>query len=276
LLVTVMSSSAFWADKGVLLTGASSGLGEALAKDLSGRGATLVLASRRVEKLNTVADACVTCSPHAKKPAVLPLDLCDDAAALELKAAEAEAMLGEMQVNVLICCAGVAQRSAAAQTSAKEHARIMSQFEGHVALTRALLPPMLARGGGSIAVVSSVQGFFGQPYRSSYAAAKAALVGYYDSLRAEVAHQGIKVTVVAPGYIATEHAASAVGGNGELDDNAKSGMAADELARRVADAIEAGEAQLVPAPFYAQAAMLFRAIWPSGFFGYMERKARKS
>lgn len=259
----------FWEGKRCLLTGASSGLGEALAHELTRRGATLCLAARRVDRLEGVARSC------GGGPTVLPLDCCADAPALEAKAAEALELLGG-ECDVLLCAAGVGQRTAAAGTSAEGHRTIMAtNFEGPVALTRALLPRMLARGQGSVVVVASVQGFFGQPFRSSYAASKAAAVGYFDSLRAEVAPRGVGVTVVSPGYIATEHAASAVGGDGEPDANAKSGMPADELAALVADAVAAGRAELVAAPLDAKAAIALRALWPSALFRYMERKAAR-
>ena len=165
-VVAVLALPQFWAGKRVIITGASSGLGAALASELSSRGATLVLAARRAPKLAEVVDAC------EGKATPLVLDACAPPEQLEARAAEATALLGG-RCDVLCCCAGLGQRSDAVETSAEAHARIMgANFEGAVSLTRALLPPMLARGDGAIVVVSSVQGFFGQPGRSSYAAAK--------------------------------------------------------------------------------------------------------
>ena len=156
------------------------------------------------------------------------------------------------------------------------HAQIMAaNFEGSVALSRALVPAMRARGDGHVAVVSSVQGFFGQPYRSSYAASKAAVHGYFDSLRAEVAADGVRVTVVCPGYIATDHAASALGGDGAPDENVAKGVDPALLAAQIADAVADGTPELVAAPLDARAAILLRALWPAGLFAYMRRKAAK-
>mmetsp|Transcript_50656 Transcript_50656/g.108182 ORF Transcript_50656/g.108182 Transcript_50656/m.108182 type:complete len:279 (-) Transcript_50656:145-981(-) len=271
----VMASLGFWVGKGVLLTGASSGLGEELALELSRRGASVVLAARRTDRLDQTADRCKACNPDAPKPAVLHLDLGADTATLTAKATEAAALLDRGEIDVLLCCAGVGQRSAAIGTPAEAHARIMAQFEGHVALTRAVLPSMLERRSGSIGVVSSVQGFFGQPYRSSYAAAKSALIGYYDSLRAEVASSGVRVTVIAPGYIATGHSASAIGGDGAADANALKGMSPAELATTTCEAVQSGAAEVIAAPLYARVAIAWRVLWPASFFAYMQAKAAK-
>ena len=148
-----------------------------------------------------------------------------------------------------------------------------TNFEGSVALTRALLPQMLERRSGHVVVVSSVQGFFGQPYRSSYAASKAAVFAFFDALRAEVSASGVSVTTVAPGYIATDHAASAVGGDGMPDENAAKGVAPEELAIEIADAAARGSPQLISAPLNARAAVWLRACLPELLFRYMASKA---
>jgi dehydrogenase/reductase SDR family protein 7B len=261
-----VSSERFWRHKKVLITGASSGLGEALAYHLSESGASLVLGARRRDQLERVASRCKIAYP-------LELDMCSPPATIEAKAATAMELL-DGRVDILICCAGVGQRTDVVDTSAEAHEMIMgANFGGSVALTRALLPSMLTRGDGSIAVVSSVQGFFGQPARASYAASKAAMINYYDALRAEVAAQGINVTVVAPGYIATEHSASAVGGDGSRDGNAAKGMDPAVLAVQIADAVAAGQPQLVASQLSGRVAMLLRTLWPEALFKYLQRKA---
>ena len=264
----------FWSGKRVLIAGASSGLGEALAIDLSSRGANLVLAARRADRLTATADAC----PGAK-PSVLQMDVGDGAAALEAKAAEAAKLLGG-PVDVLCYAAGVGQRTLAIDTTADGHAQIMSaNFEGAVGLSRAVLPGMIEQKSGHVMVVSSVQGFFGQPGRSSYAASKAAIIGYFDALRAEVAKHDVGVTVVVPGYIATDHAASAVGnpsgGGGAAAPEEKKGMPPEELATMIADAIEAGKPQLVASQLDGKVGMLLRTLAPGLLFKIMRGKAKK-
>jgi short-subunit dehydrogenase len=157
------AASPFWQGKRVLLTGASSGLGEALARELSSRGAVLAISARRMDRLEAVASSCVNpAQVHA-----FPMDLTAPADELAAKARRASELLGG-PVQVLLCNAGLGQRSSVAETSAEAHRRIMAtNFEGSVALMRAVLSPMLTMGDGcAIAAVSSVQGFFGQPQRS--------------------------------------------------------------------------------------------------------------
>ena len=261
--------STFWQGKRVLLAGASSGLGEALAQALSARGASLVLGARRSDRLAAVAAECTAAE-------VLPLDVTAGVEELVAKSAEAAALLGG-GVDVLCYAAGVGQRTMAAETSAAAHETVMAtNFEGAVALSRALLPQMVERESGHVIVVSSVQGFFGQPARSSYAASKAALVGYFDSVRAEVAKHGVGVTVVAPGYIATDHSASAIGGGGVVDANSKKGMDPTELALMVLDAVERGQPELIASQVDGRVAMLLRRLWPDAFFKIMQWKGAKT
>lgn len=271
---TASGTATFWAGKRVLLAGASSGLGAALAQELSGHGATLVLAARRADRLAEIASACAVDSSRTA-PAILTMDVTENAQVLESQAAEAAKLLGG-PVDVLCYAAGVGQRTSAVDTPTDGHRQLMAtNFEGAVALSRAVLPPMLSQGAGHVMVVSSVQGFFGQPGRSSYAASKAATLAYFDALRAEVAAQGVGVTVVAPGYIATDHAASAVGGDGAADANSKKGMEPALLAEQIAGAVARGQPQLVASQLDGRVAMLLRALWPQALFRVMEAKARK-
>ena len=262
-------TDSYWQGKTCLITGASSGLGAALALELSSRGATLMLSARREDRLAAVADG-VAARGHPR-PAVLTMDVAD-LDSLEAKATEAQDTLGH--IDVLLCSAGIGQRTSAIMTSAEAHRNIMrTNFEGSVALTRCVLPSMVDRSQGHLVLVSSVQGFFGQPYRSSYAASKAAVHGYFDALRAEVAASGVRVTTVMPGYIATDHAASAVGGDGKPDENVAKGVPPEELAIEIADAVAKGTPELVSAPLNARVAIWLRACWPSGLFWYMAKKA---
>lgn len=127
----------FWRGKRVIVAGASSGLGEALAAELASRGASLVIGARRVDKLSDIASLCAG-KYECAKPGILELDVTATPAELEAKAAEASAMLGGV-VDVFFYCAGRGQRTTALQTSATAHSELMAtNFEGAVSLSRAV------------------------------------------------------------------------------------------------------------------------------------------
>ncbi|MEK6374115.1 MAG: SDR family oxidoreductase [Acidobacteriota bacterium] len=218
-------------DQVVWVTGASSGIGEALAVAFSREGAQLVLSARRAEELERVRASCERPDRHV----VLPLDLTDaDAVA---RAAERAG-----RVDVLVHSGGVSQRSLAMQTDLAVERSIMDlNFFGTVALTKAVLPSMIARKSGHIVPVSSVVGYVGTPLRSAYAASKHALHGYFDSLRAEVAKDGIRITIVCPGYIRTNVSRNALTGDGSafgsMDPTHEHATTPEECARRVVDGV---------------------------------------
>lgn len=196
-------------DRVVWITGASSGIGAATARAFAGAGARLVLSSRDPAALERVRATC----PHPESHAVVPLDL----ARSETFPALAAGVLERFgRVDVLINNGGVSQRALALETTAEvERALMEVDYFGPVALTRAVLPAMQARRAGHVVVVSSVMGYVGTPGRSTYAAAKHALHGYFDSLRAEVWRDGIAITLVCPGYVRTAVSVNALGPRGE-------------------------------------------------------------
>lgn len=226
-----------FAGKVVWITGASSGIGEALCYALARQGARLVLSSRRQEDLERVRLACA--QPEAHR--CVPLDLADSGGFPAL-AAEVERSFGP--IDLLINNGGVSQRALAAEADlAVERALMEVNYFGTIALTKAVLPVMLARRRGHIAVVSSVMGYVGTPGRSTYAASKHALHGYFDSLRAEVWREGVQVTLICPGYVKTKVSDNAVGARGEkhgqMDATHQRGISAE----RCADAIVRGLAR---------------------------------
>lgn len=229
-------------NKVVWITGASSGIGEALACAMAKGGAKLILSARREAELERVKQRCVAESgAQVENIVVAPLDLAAGSATLEEKAAEAARAFGG--VDIVVHNGGVSQRSLAKDTSSDVVRRVMEiDFFGAVALTGALLPAMLSRREGHIVVVSSLVGKFGTPLRSAYSAAKHALHGYFDSLRAEVWRENIRVTMICPGFIRTNVSVNALkgdgGAHGAMDDAQAQGMSADECARRIIRAIE--------------------------------------
>ena len=228
--------------KVVWITGASSGIGEALAAELAAKGASLVLTARRTDRL----EALKARMPDPAKVHLLPADLLDLSAVARLAQRAAE-LSG--RIDVLINNAGISQRTKALDTRFEDVRRLMEiNFFAPVALTNAVLPSMLARGAGQIVILSSVAGYVGTPLRSSYAASKHAVRGYYDSLRAELHGTGIGVTIVCPGYIKTEITEHAVAANGHehgtRDRSIENGMPAQACAKAIVKAIAAGKSEL--------------------------------
>lgn len=184
-------------DAVVWVTGASSGIGEALAAAFAREGAKLVLSARRKEELERVAASC-----GAKDVLVLPLDLASGA---DFTAETAKVLERFGRIDVVVHNGGISARGLAKDLGLDVHRRLMEvNYFGTIALTRAVLPSMLAAKRGHLVAISSVMGRIGTPVRSAYAASKHALHGYFDCLRAEVAEAGLDVTVICPGFVKTE------------------------------------------------------------------------
>lgn len=227
----------------VWITGASSGIGEALAYELAGRGARLVLSSRREGELERVRAACERPEDHQ----VVPLDLADQES---LETAAAEVLAKHGHVDVMVHNGGVSQRSLARETDMAVVRRLMEiDYFGTVALTRALLPSMRRRGEGRFVVVSSLVGKVATPLRSGYSAAKHALHGYFEALRAEEHGSGVRVTMACPGFIRTRVSYNALTADGTpqdtMDRAQENGMSPEECARKIARAIEKGRAEVL-------------------------------
>jgi short-subunit dehydrogenase len=228
-----------FSDKVIWITGASSGIGEALAYAFSGRGSRVILSSRRADELERVRQACA----HPDRVKVIPLDLLD-MGLFAARTAEAIAAFG--QVDVVVHNGGISQRSLAIETPLEIQRKVMElDHFSYVALTQAVLPHFVERKAGHFVVVSSVMGKIGTPMRSAYAAAKHALHGYFDCLRAEVAALGIRVTILTPGYIRTnisQHAVTKDGSPmGRASVNIEKGLAADRAAEQILRAVGRGK-----------------------------------
>jgi short-subunit dehydrogenase len=221
--------------KVVWITGASAGIGEALAYELARRGASLVLSARREPLLEQVRERCDRAQDHM----VVALDLSEAATLAEANASVLERF---GRVDILINNSGISQRGTVAETDLEVDRRIMEvNYIGTVALTKAVLPSMLTRRAGQIVVISSLMGKIGTPLRSAYAASKHALQGFFDCLRAEVHDQGVYVSVISPGYVHTEITKNALTADGsvydQLGDAQSKAMSPAQFATRCADAI---------------------------------------
>lgn len=229
----------YYAGKVIWITGASSGIGEAFAYALANRGARLILSARRKDELARVKGNCPASTHEVIK--ILPLDLAQ-ADTLELLTSAAIQLFG--RIDMLINNGGISQRSLARDTALQVDRRLMEvDFFAPVALTKYLLPHLCARKSGHVVIISSVMGIIGTPYRSGYAAAKHALHGYFDSLRAEVwqEYPNVYFSIICPGWIRTNVTLNALTGDGrplnQMDTATSRGMAPDKLVRLALKAI---------------------------------------
>jgi short-subunit dehydrogenase len=232
--------SYFFENKIVWITGASSGIGEALAYEFSKQNAKLILSSRNGDELNRVRD---NCSNSRDNIFVLSLDL-TQAGDIETGAVRAIQKWGG--IDYLIHNAGIAARDLVEKTDMPVFRQVMeTNYFGPVALTKAVLPYMLQAQKGDFVIISSLSAKFGVPKLSAYAGSKHALHGFFESLRAEVRKEGIGVSFVIPGFINTPILKKAVDGRGNvtgknLDVNEK-GMSTEECARKMIRAIKKGK-----------------------------------
>lgn len=222
----------------IWITGASSGIGEALTYALAKKNTKLILSARRKEELERVKGNC----PPATQPniRILPIDL-EQSSTLQLSTEAAVQIFGH--IDILINNGGISQRSLIKETSLEVDRRLMEvNYFGAIALTKYLLPHFLKRKEGHFVVISSVTGKFGTPYRSGYAASKHALHGFYDAVRAEHYSDNIKVTMICPGFIQTPITYSALTGNGsplnKMDKAQYEGKPAEWCAEKIVNAME--------------------------------------
>jgi len=225
-------------NKTIWITGASSGIGEALALELSRESANLLLSARNTEKLESVKQNCLNLGAAAVH--VIQLDLTDQQSIL--KAFEGAKSISP-RIDLLINNGGISQRSLVFETPVEVDRKVMEvNYFGAVSLTKLALPLMKAQGGGHIAVVSSVVGKFGFPLRSAYSAAKHALHGFFDTLRAEEKKNNIDVTIIVPGRVRTNISLNAVTksgkAHGKMDEGQESGIPAEACARKIIKALK--------------------------------------
>ncbi len=233
----------YYKNKVVWITGASSGIGESLAYSLNKKGARLILSARRTEELQRVKD---NCQGNPDKIFILSLDLANEHT-IPGKAKEAASAFG--QIDILINNGGISQRALALDATMESVRHLMEiNFFGTIALTKAVVPGMIDQGHGHVIVISSVMGKIGTRYRSSYAASKHALHGWFDCLRQEVQQKGIDVTLVCPGYVKTNVTKNALTADGsrldEMGDAHKKAMSSDQFAEKLLPKISAGKQEI--------------------------------
>ena len=221
--------------KVVWITGASSGIGEALAYELANRNCKLILSARNIKALESVKSKC-----SKVEVVILPFDLSDfDNAKNHVE--KAIAAFGK--IDILVNNGGVSQRSLIAETEFEVDKKLIEvDYLGTVALTKALLPHFIKNNKGHFVTITSLMGKFGSPYRSGYCGAKHALHGFFDVLRMEHQRDNINVTLICPGFIQTNVAKNALTANGSkqnVDDAAtQNGMLTSIFAKKFVKAVE--------------------------------------
>lgn len=252
----------------VWITGASSGIGAALAQAFAAEGARLILSGRRRDALAEVA-ACV--QPDA---AILPFEATDWAAL-------PEAVSQAGRVDILINNAGISQRSLAVDTRPEVYTRLVeTDLLSPIWLTQLVLPAMVERRQGHIVGISSVAGRVGTVLRTGYCAAKHGLIGYLDALRAEVEEAySIRVTSVLPGSVRTAVAANALmadgSSRGESDANIEAGMDPEECARRIVAGLAAGMREIIVAEGAEAFAAGLRFSEPERLFDLLSKEGAR-
>ncbi len=225
----------------VWITGASAGIGAAMARAWARRGARLILSARSADALATVDRDCG--GGHL----ILPLDI-TDSSVFDEAVATAWDWMGN--VDIAVHNAGVSQRARAEQISEETLRRLMEvNFMGAAVLAGKQLARFQQQGYGHFVAISSLSGKFGVPYRSVYCASKHALHGYFDAIRAENASLPVRVTMVCPGYIRTDVSVNALGSDGkptgEMDENQAKGMSPEACAEAIVSGVARNREEMV-------------------------------
>ncbi len=258
-----------FSDKIIWITGASSGIGKALAIALSHQNVKLILSSRKIKGLEFVKQQCKN-PEHVK---IITLDL-EDYTNLQVKADEAIATFG--QIDILVNNGGISQRSFINDTSIVVDKRLMDiNYLGTIALTKAILPHFIKNRTGHFVVTTSIVGKIGTPLRSSYAASKHALHGFFDSLRAEHYQDNIVVTLVCPGFVNTNISKNALTGNGtpqeKLDLATENGIQPQRFAKLMLKAIKNKKEEVYIAGAKEKLGVYSKRFYPK-FLSVMIRK----
>jgi short-subunit dehydrogenase len=246
-------------NKVVWVTGASSGIGEALVKAFAKEGAILIISARREQELQRVKSELKFSDSNVL---VLPFDLAN-VSTFNVQTQKVIDTFG--RIDFLVCNGGISQRSLIKDTPLEIDRKIMEiNFFGTIALVKSVLPYMLKQKSGHIIVTSSIAGKFGFYFRSTYSASKHALHGFFESLRMEVFNDNIKVMLVCPGKIRTNISLNAIIEDGskhsKMDEATELGMGADECANQILNGIINNEEEL----FIGGKEL--RAIWVKRFF----------
>ncbi|KAF5287079.1 hypothetical protein FQA39_LY16064 [Lamprigera yunnana] len=273
-------SKSYFKEKVVVITGASSGIGESLAHEFYKLGCKVVLCARRSYELERVRRDLLKMHPTVPvhPPVVVVLDL-NKIETFNDVIKQIIDVTGH--IDILINNGGVSSRGAVNDTSNDVFMDIMKvNYFGTVAFTKAVLPHMIERQQGHITFISSLQGLIALPHRAAYGASKHAIQAFSDSLRAEISEDGIYVTVVSPGYVHTSLSLNALTESGSrhgvMDKSTSGGYSPNYIAEKTASAILKRQNEVILAPLLHKLATVVRANLPSLYFLIMEYRAKSN
>jgi len=229
-------------NKVVWITGASSGIGEAISYAFAEKGCQLILSGRNAVKLEDVKRKC-------QKPDKVEIVLMDISKHNELTQTTQKVIAQFGHIDILVNNAGISQRSMAIETSFEVDQKIINtNLLGTIAFTKAVLPSMVKRKQGQIIVISSLMGKFAAPLRSGYAASKHGLHGFFDALRMELDDYNIKVLMVCPGFVKTNISINAITADGSkqgtMDDATNKGILPNEVAKKILSALNRNKEEI--------------------------------
>lgn len=249
------------AESAALVTGASSGIGLAIAKELAAAGHNLVLVARRRDRLEALADEL-----RRSRGVRVDVAACDLAASADRDRLLDKLVGGDVRLDVLILCAGFGMVGPYLEHDCERLiTMVRTNVESTLALSRALTPAMAERRRGAVLLVSSIAGNQPIPYFAAYAATKAAITSFGESLSYELAPSGVTVSVLAPANVATEFADVAEAADQGERQPAFLTASAEQCAKAGIGALRAGKRKVTPLPQAAAfawiGAHLPRRIW---------------
>ncbi|MEK6615338.1 MAG: SDR family oxidoreductase [Bacteroidota bacterium] len=269
--------NSFFTNKVVWITGASSGLGEALAKEFACEKAKLILSARRESELQRVKKECAKFIPE-EDILIFPLDV-TELAGIESVVQKVIQKFGK--IDVLVNNAGVSQRAFIVDTPLEVERKIMEiNYFGTLAMTKAVLPTMRKQKSGHLVVMSSIMGKFGFYRRSSYAASKHALHGYFETLRMEESENNIHVSIICPGFVNTKISLNAITETGQvfnkMDEGQQKGMEPALVAKKILKAVRNKRVEILIGRSELMAPLLKRFFPKLFFWRIMHMKKNRS
>lgn len=234
----------YFEDRRIWITGASSGIGEQLGKQLARLGARVIISSHEPEELERVRMEAGTTKHEVE---IISFDLSNE----EEVARSADEVIEKFGgVDILFNNGGVSTRTTALDTSLEVNRKVMEiNFFSGLILTKKLLPGMVERGFGHIVATSSISGKFGFPLRSAYAASKHALHGYYESVWTELQDKGIRTTLVCPGRVKTNISVHALDKDGKpygkMSAGQAGGISPESCARQIIKAVRKNKREVL-------------------------------